>query len=213
MPQATKIKFNFKSRVIKDEDGKTIGRTKKQPSVEADMPLLAADEIATILSGDNEAVKALVVMGVSRLIIDAAKDQFDEAIEEFGEDDSKTVSASMLDYSKLSLEYIASIPPSTRGGTALTEEDFAAFYADYKQVMVAATGKPAANIENHTKLFAKPQKAKANKEVLALLIDSISIYLVHSQNLDDTGAVAERILNKYTNWLKAPEPKADLNLL
>jgi hypothetical protein len=43
MTQATTIKFNFKSRAIKDENGNTIGRTKKQPSVEAAIPTLSPE--------------------------------------------------------------------------------------------------------------------------------------------------------------------------
>lgn len=212
MPIAQTTKFNFKSRAIKDESGKEIGRTKKQPSVEVDLPILAADEIVTVLQGGGKEAD-LITAAVADIIVSAARSQFDDIIEAFGENSEQEVNASMLDFDKLTLTYVASIPPSQRGSTALTEEDWTAFFEDYLPVMVAATGKEEARIKNHINLFKKPQKAKANKEVLQVLVDQLDIYMASSANLDDTGVCAARIHDKFSKWIAEPEKAVDLSVL
>jgi hypothetical protein len=214
MPIAKSFKFNFKSRAIKDEaTGNVLGRTKKQPSVECEVPVLAADEIMAILQQGDSKEAGLIQEAVARLIIDAARDQFDEVIESFGEDSTKEVSASMLDYSKLSLEYIASIPASQSASTALTEEDWTVFFDDYLAVMVVATGKAEDKIKNHINLFKKPAKAKSNKPVLEVLVDQLDIYMASSANLEETGTCAARISEKFKRWIDEPEKAVNLDLL
>lgn len=204
MPIAKTFKFNFKSRAIKDESGKEIGRTKKQPSVEVDLPILSADEIIELLAtGGKES--ELIVSAVSDIIYGAARQQFDEVIESFGDNQEKEVNASMLDYDKLTLSYVASIPASQRGTTALSEEDWVLFFEDYVAVMVAATGKEEARIKNHINIFKKPVKVKANKEVLNVLVDQLDIYLASSANLEDTGTCAARLRARFAKWLETDE--------
>ena len=213
MPQAQEFKFNFKSRKITDESGKEIGRTKKQPSLVANLPVPTNDEIIAQLAVPESPVAKLVMSAVAAVIYGAAREQFDEVIDGFGEDDTKEVSASMLDYDKLDLEFLANLPPSQRGTTALSEEDWTAFFEDYLQVMVVATGKEEARIKNHINLFKKPQKAKANKDVLAVLVDQLDIYLSSSQNLEDTGEAASRLRTKFAKWHAEPEKQVDLSVL
>lgn len=213
MPTTQTVKFHFKSRAIKDEAGNTIGRTKKQPSIDAAMPLLTPEEIQAALAVPDSAVSKLITEAVAAVILDAARGQFDEIIEGFGDDETKTVSASMLDYEKLTLDYIASIPPTQRASTALTDEDWNTFFTDYLSVMVQATGKEEARIKNHINLFKKPQKARSNKEVLGVLIEQLEIYMAASASLDDTGEAAGRILGKFKKWINEEEPKANLDLL
>lgn len=213
MPTTKTIKFNFKSRSIRDEAGNLIGKTKKQPSLEVALPLLDAGEVSAYLANGDSKEAQLVLNAVAQLFIDGAREQFDEVIEAFGEDESKTISADVLDYSKLTLEYIASLPPTQRGAAALTEEDFETFFTDYLAVMVAATGKEQAKITNHINLFKKPTKAKANKEVLAVLVDQLDIYIAASANLEETGVAAQRIRDKFQRWIDTPEPTMSLDLL
>ena len=213
MPQAQTIKFNFKSRAIKDESGNTISRTKKQPSIEAAIPVMELDEIIAVLVDKDSAVAKLIAEAVARIVIDAAREQFDEVIESFGDDATKEISASVLDYDRLTLEYIASIPPTPRGASALTDEDWAVFYNDYQATMVAATGKAEARIKNQINLFKKPAKAKSNKEVLAVLIDQLEIYMSASANLEETAICADRVSTKLKKWLAEPDAAANADLL
>ena len=212
MPEAQTYKFNFKSRRITDEAGNEIGRTKKQPSLTVDLPVPTTDEVIAMLqSGGAEAV--LLMMQISDIIYQAARGQFDEVIEQFGDDDSKEVTADMLNYDQLSISYLANLPPSSRGVQAISDEEWQAFFEDYLAVMVAATGKTEDRIKNHINLFKKPQKAKANKEVLKVLVDQLDIYLASSGNLEDTGTCAVRIRDRFNKWISEPEKAANLDLL
>ena len=212
MPVAQTYKFNFKSRRITDEAGNEIGRTKKQPSLTVDLPVPTTDEVIAMLqSGGAEAV--LLMMQISDIIYQAARGQFDEVIEQFGDDDSKEVTADMLNYDQLSISYLANLPPSSRGVQAISDEEWQAFFEDYFAVMVAATGKTEDRIKNHINLFKKPQKAKANKEVLKVLVDQLDIYLASSGNLEDTGTCAVRIRDRFNKWISEPEKAANLDLL
>lgn len=212
MPVAQTYKFNFKSRRITDENGNEIGRTKKQPSLTVDLPVPSTDEVIAMLqSGGAEAV--LLMTQIGDTIYQAARGQFDEVIEQFGDDDSKEVTADMLNYDQLSISYLANLPPSSRGVQAVSDEEWQAFFEDYLAVMVAATGKTEDRIKNHINLFKRPQKAKANKEVLKVLVDQLDIYLASSGNLEDTGTCAVRIRDRFNKWISEPEKAANLDLL
>ena len=212
MPVAQTYKFNFKSRRITDENGNEIGRTKKQPSLTVDLPVPSTDEVIAMLqAGGAEAV--LLMTQIGDTIYQAARGQFDEVIEQFGDDDSKEVTADMLNYDQLSITYLANLPPSSRGVQAISDEEWQAFFEDYLAVMVAATGKTEDRIKNHINLFKRPQKAKANKEVLKVLVDQLDIYLASSGNLEDTGTCAVRIRDRFNKWISEPEKAANLDLL
>lgn len=212
MPVAQTYKFNFKSRRITDESGNEIGRTKKQPSITVDLPVPSTDEVISMLqAGGAEAV--LLMTQIGDTIYQAARGQFDEIIEQFGDDDSKEVTADMLNYDQLSISYLANLPPSSRGVQAISDEEWQAFFEDYLAVMVAATGKTEDRIKNHINLFKKPQKAKANKEVLKVLVDQLDIYLASSGNLEDTGTCAVRTRDRFNKWISEPEKAAALDLL
>ena len=212
MPVAQTYKFNFKSRRITDEAGNEIGRTKKQPSLTVDLPVPSTDEVIAMLqAGGAEAV--LLMTQIGDTIYQAARGQFDEVIEQFGDDDSKEVTADMLNYDQLSISYLANLPPSSRGVQAISDEEWQAFFEDYLAVMVAATGKTEDRIKNHINLFKRPQKAKANKEVLKVLVDQLDIYLASSGNLEDTGTCAVRIRDRFNKWISEPEKAAALDLL
>jgi hypothetical protein len=206
-------KFNFKTRKITDDSGKEIGRTKKHDSINVTMPVPTADTLIGYLATPDSAVAKLLMDAANGIIVDAVRSQFDELIESFGDDDSKTLSVNDIDFSKLSLDYIASIPPSQRGGVALTEEDFNAFFADYLITMVAATGKEEKRIKNQIELFKRPTKVKSAKDVLAVLVDQLDVYLANSQALEDTGEVATRLRAKFDKWAKEPEKQVNLDLL
>lgn len=209
---AKQVKFNFKSRKITDESGKEIGKTKKQDAVVCDIPVPEVQEVVDLLNAGG-AESGLIMSAVADIIYNQARDQFDEIIEGFGTDDSKVVSAGMLDYAKLSLAYIASIPPARRGATAIGEEDWKVFFEDYMAVMVAATGKSEERIKNQINLFKNPAKAKANKEVLSLLIDQLDIYMSSSANIEDTAQCASRISEKFKKWSQEPEKAMNLDLI
>lgn len=215
MPQMIATKFNFKTRTIKDENGKEIGKTKKQPSLEVQLPQPTVEEVVSILQSQDEAhakVKELILDGIYGIVRDQAKAQLDEVIDSFGTDDTKTVSVETLDFDKLDLIYIANLPPAQRGARAIPEEDWEAFFSDYLQVMVAATGKPENKIKNHLEHFKKPTRIKQNKEILAVLIDQLDVYMASAANIEETAECAGRVRAKFDKWMKEDD-KFDVTAL
>lgn len=208
MPQSTPVKFNFKSRTLKDDNGTELGKTKKQAPIVANLSTPTKDEVAEILMSDDPAsakLQSLIMDAVISVQRDQARSQLDDIIESFGTDDSKVVTPEMLDHDKLTLTYIANLEPAQRGARALSEEDKEAFYADYLAVMVQATGKEEKRIKAHIDLFQKPLKAKQNKDstaIMTTLIDQLNIYLASSPNVEETGEAALRIQSRFQKWLK-----------
>jgi hypothetical protein len=222
MTQAIETKFNFKARKVTDTEGKEVGKTKKQPSLIVGLPQPTADEVIEYLMLPDttdekgvitvDKVKALVLEAIQEIVRTQAKNQLDELIDSFGADDTQTVSAENIDYDKLSLEYIANLPPAQRGARAIPDEDWESFFADYLQVMVAATGKPETKIKNHLDLFKKPTRVKNNKDALNVLVEQIDVYLTASQAVEDTGECASRLRGKFVKWVEE-DAKLDLSAL
>lgn len=201
MTQTIETKFNFKARKIV-EDGKEVGKTKKQPPVVVALPVPTAEEVQEILQRpEDDKVRSMILDSIVDVIRSQAKAQFDDLIDSFGADETKTVSASDLDFDKLTLEYIANLEPGQRGVRAIPDEDWEAMYADYLQVMVTTTGKPESKIKNHLELFKKPTKVKQNKDALAVLVDQLDIYISSSANIEETGECAQRLRSKFDKWL------------
>lgn len=192
------FKFNFKTRTVKDEEGQVILTINKKPSVEASLPVLSsAGVVEALANGGKEA--ELIMSAISDIFYQGARAQFDDIIEGLQSPDDE-VTASMLDFDKLSLTYLANLPKSARGASAISEEDWNNFFEDYLNVMVAATGKEEKRINAQIAHFKKPTRIKSNSRVLEVLINQLSIYTAKAPNLEDNAACAERLLSKFSKW-------------
>lgn len=222
MTKAIETKFNFKARKITDSEGKEIGKTKKQPSLTVALPQPTAEDAIGYLSVTDtldekgtvivDKVKQLILDAIQEIVRTQAKNQLDDLIDSFGTDETLVVSAENIDYDKLSLEYVANLPPAQRGARAIPDEDWEAFFADYLQVMVATTGKPEVKIKNHLDLFKKPTRVKNNKDALNVLVEQLDVYLTASQAVEDTGECASRLRGKFVKWVEE-DSKLDLSAL
>lgn len=195
------FKFNFKKRTIKDETGQTIGEIAKKPSIEVDLPVLSAQGVVETLGmGGKEA--DVILDAVNFIFYQAARQQFDDVIENLANPEDE-VKAADLNFDKLQLSYLANLPPATRGGASISDDEWAYFFSDYLAVMVAATGKEEKRILNQIEHFKKPQRCKANQAVLEVLVDQLSIYIAKSTNIEDTAQAADRLLGKFQGWIDA----------
>ena len=195
------FKFNFKKRTIKDENGQVIGEVAKKPSIEVALPVLStAGVIEALQQGGKEA--EVILDAVNFVFYQAARQQFDDVIENMANPDDE-VKASDLNFDKLQLSYLANLPPATRGGAAISEDEWNYFFQDYLAVMVAATGKEERRIANQIEHFKKPQRCKANQAVLEVLVDQLSIYISKSAAIEDTAQAAERLMGKFQGWIDA----------
>lgn len=222
-----KKKFNFKQRTVKDESGKEVEKLPKQPSVEAMIPVPTAAAIIaimqqpdtlTVIGGDGQpkevanTQKQLVLDYVNQIIFDQAKSQLDAVIDSFGSDKTKQVSVSDLDYDKLSLEYIASIPPARRGAVAISDEDWKDFFTDYANVMTQGAGKTKNQIENHIKILEKVRNFRAKKDLLSVMRDQLNLYAQLAANLEDFTAQYQRLQDQIGRFIEE-EDKIDISAL
>ena len=220
-------KFNFKARTLKDENGKEIEKLPKQPSLEVNVPVPTAAYLIDILNQpdtltDTDAagaivskpnlLKQLVVESTFEPIFWQVKQQLDQAIEGFGTDKTKQISVSHLDYDKLTLEYISSIPPARRGAAAISEEDWNDWFKDYLNVMLQATGKPLDKLTTHVDIFKKLPKYRARKDLLEVLQQQLAIYAQSATNLDEYVTPYQRVTDTITRFL-TEEDRIDISAL
>jgi hypothetical protein len=209
---AVPVKFNFKQRTVKGENGAPDKKLKKQNSVTASLPNFTADYLAALFSDTSEETakaRSLVLDYANEMFKEQAKSQFEDVIEGFGEDETQQVSAQHLNYDKLTLEFISNLPPAQRGRASISDEEWNTLYKDYIQVMLAATGKDIVRLNKHLDIFKKPTKVKSQPEAMAVMIDQLDIYLAHSELLEDTGVAAKRLRDKFDAWSKEETAKYD----
>lgn len=219
--------FNFKQRSLRDESGKEIEKLPKQPSVSAPIPVPTAEAIVAILSQPDtitvaeegkepkevpNQLKAMVMDSIYQIVFAQAKSHLDSAIDSFGSDKSKTVNASFIDYDKLSLEYIVSIPPARRGAIPVTDEEWTELFTDYINVMLQITTKPKTALEKHVEIFKNLRKYRTRKDVLGLLSEQLAAYASATENLDSVATAYERLADNVDKFLKEDD-KIDIGAL
>lgn len=221
-----KKKFNFKQRSLKDENGKEVEKLPKQPSVEATIPVPTAESVIEVLAQPDKLTetidgvvkeipnlqKQLILDYISQIIFDQAKSQLDAAIDSFGSDKTKTVSVANLDYDKLSLAYIASIPPARRGAVAISDEEWKEFFSDYGTTMQQAAGKTKQQIENHIKILEAPRKYRAKKELLGVMLEQVNLYATLTPNLDDFATPFQKLVDTLKRFIEE-EDQIDITAL
>jgi len=195
------FKFNFKKRTVKDENGQVIGEVAKKPTIEVALPVLSAQGVIDVLAAGGKEAE-VILEAVNFIFYQAARQQFDDVIENLANPDDE-VKSSDLNFDKLQLSYLANLPPATRGGAAISEDEWNYFFQDYMAVMVAATGKEERRIANQIEHFKKPNRCKANQAVLEVLVDQLSIYVSKSAAIEDTAQAAERLMSKFQGWIDA----------
>lgn len=217
----TPVKFNFKARTIM-VDGLEV-KTKKHASLTVPLLFPTAQELIDALSEPDFEVlnddgshkeppefkmpkkKELILEAVNQEIKNQARGQFDEVIEKNQEDKDFVLTAAVLEHDKLTLDYIANLEPGQRGARGISQEEIDAFKADYKSVIMAATGKEEKRIDTHLGIFDKPQKIRTNKLAINTMLDSLNIYLANSPMVEETADVANRFVKRFTAWSKEEE--------
>jgi len=220
-------KFNFKQRSLRDEAGKEIEKLPKQPSVQAPIPVPTAAAVIAILSQPDtltvaeegkepkeapNQLKQMVLDAINTIVFDQAKSHLDAAIDGFGSDKTKQVNASFIDYDKLSLEYIVSIPPARRGAVPITDEEWNDMFVDYQNVMIQVTQKPKETLAKHVDIFKNLRKYRTRKDVLGVMQDQLNIYGASTASMEDFSAQYERLTDTLEKFLKEDD-KIDINAL
>jgi hypothetical protein len=197
--------FHFRKEKVKDAEGNEIAdEVYKHPSVKIPLPIPTREEILAIF---NDTARTSEQAFVLSLIEDAFYAQARDQINEFRESNPKaTVTANVIDYSKLSINALANMPASERGNK-LDEEDMKQFVADYVSVMPQASGKDANKIKAQANILEKGLRTvKTDKKVLAVMKDLLTLWAANTQNLEEHQKVYDALNGRIDKWSKA-EPK------
>lgn len=191
----TLTKFSFK----KDKETGT-----KRPTLELYMPIPTMDGIINGLA--DEKVAKLIQELVAAEVLKAAREQIS--------DDKSPVNNQLdLDVSKLTLEYLANMPAAERRGGGISKEVWAAFEADYNNIMPEITKRTPEQVANASKLFVmRLQPCKTRKETLSFLQGMLELYVANTENLEDFQAVVEFLNEKIETFLAADESSLLANL-
>lgn len=175
----------------------------KRPSVHLVLPQLDVNTLVNIINEGGKGLEMLLAAS-NDVIIEQARGQVAA---------NATMTQADLDVSKLDWNFIANLPKAERTGGGIAKDTWEAFGEDYKDVMLAATGKPAEAIENHVKfLMNKFAVIKTNKKVLAFMKDMLTTYFEATPNKEEFAACVEFLSNKADTLLAADESALLLNL-
>lgn len=196
--------FHFRREKVKDDSGNEIGEVYKHPSVKIPLPLVTKEEVAGIMTDDTKSAEQKFILD---LIGDAYYGQARDQINAWREDNPKgTVSADIIDYSKLSITALANMPASERG-SKVSDEDMAAFLADYVAIMPGASNKDANKIKAQANILEKGLRTvRTDKKVLGVMSDLLSLWAASTANLEEHQQVYEMLTNRIKKWVSA-EPK------
>lgn len=193
----TKTKFFFKKRKEKNDAGIVTAEIPAPEPLELDLPLLEMADVVTLINSGDEKVHALILEALNGVIIDQARDEVNDDTEAVRE---KGVSPDTIDFVK-----IAHLPPAQRRGSAIPEEVWTAFIADYTEVM-QHHGKTAEKAAMGAKLLSKKfQPVKGNKKVVQALKDNLSTWFNNTAKAEEFQAVYESLAQKADTLLATDE--------
>jgi hypothetical protein len=192
------VKYFFKKVVDKETKEEF-----KRPTVELELPVPSVEGLVEIITQGGKGLELLldaaaeVVIGQARSIVN----------------DKEDISQENFPLDKITWEYIANLPKAERRGGGISKETWEAFSDDYVAVMPSVTGKTAEQVANAAKiLMNKFNLVKANKPVLKLLKEQLTIYVNNSPNAETYTECVEFLVNKADALLAMDEAALLANL-
>lgn len=196
------VSFHFKKEKIKDTAGKVIGEGKKLPSIKASLPVPSAEGILTIVQAGGKELE-LLQDAMSDIIFSQARGQINE-LREKGTD--VEIKPDALDTSKLSWSFIANLPKSERRGLGISDEDWDAFFADYRAIMPKATGKDEDRIEKHVAIYKRKFATVRNdKKALGVLNEMLALWAANTGAMEDHETVYDYLKKRVEVLLQEEE--------
>jgi len=195
----TDVNYGFRSETVDkvNEKGETVKvKLPKRANVKLAIPFITFQGLVSGISeGDNaEKVRAWVISLVNDAVVAQGREQVS--------DSEKPVNLqSELDVSKLTMEAIALLPKSERGGAGISKETWEAFGKDYALVMVAQGVRPEAVGKAVDILVRKLVPVKTNKKALAKLAVYINTWYANSTQQEEFADVFEYLKGRADQYL------------
>lgn len=201
--------YFFKTEVLKDEEGKEIGKGKKHPDVKVAVPVPSVEEVITFLAaadGTKEAkVRDLILDQIGDAIFLAGRQQINEFREA---NPDKEFTAADMDLAKLNLQTIAETPKGQRGAWSPADEDFKNFNELYTDVLVHKVSYDPKKTKTHCDHWKNGMaKVKNNKPVVGKLQEFLTVFAAHcaEEDLKEVEQTYTWLMNRATKYMKAEE--------
>lgn len=180
----------------------------KRPDVTLALPMYTLDGIVDAISAEEDASEEAIKVAErnKQWLISIVNDAIVGMAREQVNDDEKPVSyQNDLDVTKLTIDYIASIPKSERTGGGISKETWEAFGQDYTQVMVGQGISAEAVGRAVDFLVKRLAPVKTNKPVLKKLSNYLDTWFAASSNQDDFAEVYDFLKTKAKNAIEADD--------
>lgn len=207
--KGTELSYFFKTPILKDDDGKEIGKGEKHPDVKVIVPMPSISDVIEFLAaqdGTREAkVRDLIMDQIKDAIFLAGRKQINEWLEA---NPGKQFQATNMDISKLDLQTIAETPKGQRGAWAPSDEDFKDFNEVYTDILVHKTQYDPKKTKTHTDHWKQGMvKVKTNKPVLAKLKDFLTVFAANAseEEMEENKQTYEWLVARADRYLKAEE--------
>lgn len=198
------MSFFFRTKQVTNELGEKV--EVKRPTVKLNVPVITLDGVVDLLNAGNPTIIAGLLSVLEDVIYKAAKEQVD---------DDEQITQEKLDLSKLSLDYILSLPPSSRSSIAPSDEQWKAFEQDYPAVMAAV--QPDRTAEQITTardiLLKKLTPVKDKPAIISVLKGYVALWFTNTNKQEELATVFEYLNQRAENLLAAPVKVLDLSAI
>lgn len=155
-----------------------------------------------VASMDDAKVREFVMSIVQDEIYLAAREQIDRTPDDSGL--APVNSQAELDVSKLTLEYLANLPPAMRRGGGIAKETWEAFAKDYVEVISANTVRKPDRVATAAKIFlSRFQLVRQDKELIKFLSGTLDMWAEKTENLEEFKGVYDFLMKKGDEFMNA----------
>lgn len=164
-------------------------------SIRVEVPLLDSAQLFAILAAADPKQVELLLEAANSLITDQVRKQIDE------QPNYQQVDKTKLDFTKVTWAAIANMPLRERTSTAISEDTWELFKADYLVTMVAFTGKNEQVVANAAKIIAAEFKpVRDNPGKLQVLEAYLDTWFANTQKGADFASLYERLSKKVKDF-------------
>jgi len=198
------MSFFFRTKEEKNQLGETV--KSKRPTVKLNIPVITLDGVIDLINEGNGTKIAGLLSVLEDVIYKQAKEQVDE---------NEAIDQEKLDLAKLTLDYILTLPPSSRSSNAPSEEQWKAFELDYPAVMAAVQpDRTTEQISLARDLFLKKlTPVKDKPQMIKVLQDYIALWFTNSKQQEELTTVFEYINNRAEALLATPAKVLSLDAI
>lgn len=189
--ESVAMKFRFKKDKLDSQ----------RPTVEISALVPSLEGIVAILESGDAKQQELLKEAMYNVIRGAVA-------ADVAEDETFSQDTFDKDFSKkYSWGAIANQDRADRRATSITAESWAAFAADYVEIMPAVANKKKEAVELAAGVFVKKfSSVKTNKEILAVLKNQLALYVEHTKKGEEFSEIIEVLTKKLDTYMKADDP-------